>query len=541
MLGHAGGAATLDAPTWLLAYGAAACVLLATVLLRSRIPAAAPDREPARERRVRMPGWAAAAGRALGRVLGLGLLVVTVVAAFVGPDSEVVNFAPAAVLAVWWVGLPLACLLAGDVMAWLDPFGPAARLARRLPRRRSPGEGATLGAGETTGRDDRPEAGGNACADSEPGGGGPSGAGGSGGPRGTAPALLAAAAWWVLAYQGADSPRPLGAALLAYAGLAAAGARRWGLGWLRRGEAFGALSAGLAALGGRLRWRIRPESAPAAAPGPAPAGADADASALPPLSLVAVWLGAAAFDVFAGSGAWVDLAGASSGWARTGVATAALAVAVAAAGALVAGAARLAAQAAGDDTAGAAGRHPASESPAAGDDTASTASDSPAAGDDAGDDTTGARPAGARPAGARPGGARRAGGPADARRATVAALLAATAGVFLAHGLPLLLVDGQRTLAHASDPFGRGWDLFGTADRLTDYTPFTPTAVGIAQLALAVGANLLAVAAAWSRLGGAARAGRLRPAAAARAVWTIGLAVAILTTLTVAVLATDLE
>ena len=39
-----------------------------------------------------------------------------------------------------------------------------------------------------------------------------------------------------------------------------------------------------------------------------------------------------------------------------------------------------------------------------------------------------------------------------------------------AHYLTFLLFEGQAIVYLASDPFGRGWDLFGTADGAIDYT-----------------------------------------------------------------------
>lgn len=160
MLAHAGGAATLDAPPWLLAYGATALVLLVTVTLRGRVVVAAAGAEPnggganastltsadtdgdgdadasasqepdaAAEPR---PGGWRADGRVVGRVAGVVTLGTVAAAAFVGPDASASNLAPSAVLAVWWVGLPLACVVVGDVMLVdgqftlalvSDPFG----------------------------------------------------------------------------------------------------------------------------------------------------------------------------------------------------------------------------------------------------------------------------------------------------------------------------------------------------------------------------------------------------------------------------------
>jgi hypothetical protein len=241
----------------------------------------------------------------------------------------------------------------------------------------------------------------------------------------------------------------------------------WGRSWLPRGEAFGALSSALARArraavrrdagtrrtGTDTDARADPDadSNPDGGDGPTTDhDADADADAEPGgdaglrtdagpdaanepggggglAVLVAVWLGAVAFDLFSGTRAWVDLAGASSGWARTGRATGCLLVAMAVAWAVVAGSGRLAA-----------GRH------------ASAA------------------------------GRRRVG------RSVSLTWLVATAGAFLAHGVTLLLVDGQLALALGSDPLGRGWDLFGTATRTVDYSPLTPGLVGTAQLVAAV-------------------------------------------------------
>ena len=47
--------------------------------------------------------------------------------------------------------------------------------------------------------------------------------------------------------------------------------------------------------------------------------------------------------------------------------------------------------------------------------------------------------------------------------ATGAGLLPIAVGYLIAHYLTYLLIDGQRILIAISDPFQRGWDLFGTA------------------------------------------------------------------------------
>ena len=47
--------------------------------------------------------------------------------------------------------------------------------------------------------------------------------------------------------------------------------------------------------------------------------------------------------------------------------------------------------------------------------------------------------------------------------ATGAGLLPIAVGYLIAHYLTYLLIDGQRIVIALSDPFQRGWDLFGTA------------------------------------------------------------------------------
>jgi hypothetical protein len=152
MLAHTGGAAALDVPTWLLAYGAPAVVLLVTAGLRGRlvVDAARWDRsDPDGTADAHVSGGrrhaagAARVGRVVGRVLGLGALGLVVAAALVGPEASAANLAPSSVLVVWWVGLPLACAVAGDVMAWLDPFGTLTSAASRaFGRASSPPAGA---------------------------------------------------------------------------------------------------------------------------------------------------------------------------------------------------------------------------------------------------------------------------------------------------------------------------------------------------------------------------------------------------------------
>ncbi|MEQ1788398.1 MAG: hypothetical protein ABL966_15205, partial [Acidimicrobiales bacterium] len=172
-------------------------------------------------------------------------------------DSNAATIAPVAVLVVWFVGLPIVCLLVGDVMRWISPF-PAVVWA--------------LARGNDADPSDRVA------------------------PAWTASAFLGAFAWFFLAYHQPGSPRALAVFLVGYVVAAAAGGLWWGRGWLATGEGFSALSATVARIGLR-----RPRSA-------APAGTAA---------LMIVWLGGTVFDAFASTPFWVDILGTSRGWTRT--------------------------------------------------------------------------------------------------------------------------------------------------------------------------------------------------------------------------------
>jgi hypothetical protein len=466
VLAHTGGAAALDLPPWGLAYGAAAVVLVVTAAWRARfvVDAARNGGEPAADTSAghddsgtgarRRPGRTALA--ITGRALGLGGLGLVVAAALLGPTASAANLAPSAVLVVWWVGLPLACAVGGDVMGWLDPFGTLGRAAARVLGR---GTRAPAAASPTL-------------------------------LAGTAAASLAAFTWWSLAYHDGRSPGALGWFLAGYTVLATAAAA-WGPQWPRRGEGFGALSWGLAAARRRDPGARRPPTLVVAA-------------------VVAVWLGGLAFDLFSGTRAWVDLASSTSGWARTGRATACLAVAVAAAGLVVGATLRWARGGAGTADRGA---------------TTAPAPGGRRTTDDEADDR--ADPDRDDPR-------RRVGS------AVALAWLATTAGAVVAHGLTLLLVDGQFALALVSDPFGRGWDLLGTADRAIDYSPWTPGAVGTAQIVLVTVGAVWGVSAAGRTLSAARRQG-LDARAALRALWVAGLIGAVTAAAVVAALASDLE
>lgn len=251
MLAHNVGGGALPAPPWLLAYLGAALVLATAVVLRTTWMAprlsptgGRPDADPRLH---------------VGHGLGIALLAAALAAAIIGPDSAAANVAPVAVLVVWWVGLPLLCLLVGDLHRAINPFVGLVLLLRR---------GSTPTA-------------------SPP-------------PVWVPAAFLASFSWYFLAYHRPGSPRSLALFLGAYTVAAVAAGLRWGPAWLATGEGFGALSSSVARIGLR-----RP-------PGPVPAGT---------LAVAVVWLGGTAFDAFANVPFWTDVLGTSAGWVRTGLNT----------------------------------------------------------------------------------------------------------------------------------------------------------------------------------------------------------------------------
>jgi hypothetical protein len=99
-------------------------------------------------------------------------------------------------------------------------------------------------------------------------------------------------------------------------------------------------------------------------------------------------------------------------------------------------------------------------------------------------------------------GARSVGGDHDApelRRSFVHSLVPIALAYVVAHYLTFLLFEGQATFYLASDPFGRGWDLFGTADRAIDYTYLSQNGAWYLQVAVVVIGHVCALILAHDR------------------------------------------
>jgi len=72
-------------------------------------------------------------------------------------------------------------------------------------------------------------------------------------------------------------------------------------------------------------------------------------------------------------------------------------------------------------------------------------------------------------------------------------------GYTVAHYFSLLVFEGQGFLALLSDPFGEGWDLFGTASDRIDYTVLTTDQIAYVQVAAIVVGHVAGVVAAHDR------------------------------------------
>ena len=69
----------------------------------------------------------------------------------------------------------------------------------------------------------------------------------------------------------------------------------------------------------------------------------------------------------------------------------------------------------------------------------------------------------------------------------------------LAHYFSLLVFEGQSAIALASDPLGRGWDLFGTAGNAVDFTAVSTTTIAYVQASGIVAGHVAGVVVAHDR------------------------------------------
>ena len=81
----------------------------------------------------------------------------------------------------------------------------------------------------------------------------------------------------------------------------------------------------------------------------------------------------------------------------------------------------------------------------------------------------------------------------------VASLVPIALGYAVAHYFSLLVFDGQSFLVLLSDPFARGWDVFGTTDHLIDYRLVSARTIAYVQVASIVVGHIAGVVVAHDR------------------------------------------
>jgi hypothetical protein len=72
-------------------------------------------------------------------------------------------------------------------------------------------------------------------------------------------------------------------------------------------------------------------------------------------------------------------------------------------------------------------------------------------------------------------------------------------GYVIAHYFSALVFEGQLAIALVSDPMGRGWDLFGTADYTIDFNIVSAGLVSWVQVAAIVAGHVIGVVVAHDR------------------------------------------
>jgi len=330
-----------------------------------------------------------------GRVVGLVLFVLVLLAALFGDPDTAENIAPVFVYVVFWVGMTLTCALVGDLWRVVNPFDTMAALVERVR-------------------------GGRAAAPYRWG-------------RWPAVAGLAGYVWLELVPSNRAEPRTVGVAIVVYTVLVLAGVLRWGRGWIRQGEGFtvffdllGHMAPFYADGEGRIRLRphlsglvgLRPDVATQA--------------------VVIVALGSTSFDGLSRTRFWIDLTRNLSSMEQTLLSTAGLIWAMSVVTLVFVGAMRITARLHRR-------RFP------------------------------------------------------DLTAAFVHSLVPIAFAYALAHYFSLLVFEGQSALALASDPFGQGWDLFGTAGNRVNFTLVSTSVIAYVQASGIIAGHVAGVVVAHDR------------------------------------------
>jgi hypothetical protein len=105
----------------------------------------------------------------------------------------------------------------------------------------------------------------------------------------------------------------------------------------------------------------------------------------------------------------------------------------------------------------------------------------------------------------------------DYPRRLAGSLVPIVLGYAVAHYATLLVIEGQRTAIHFSDPLGRGWNVFGSANMGVNSGIYNHlTAIAVLQLGAIVLGHVLGIVAAHEKC-----LSLLRPDAAQRGQWPL--------------------
>jgi hypothetical protein len=392
----------LPIPQWLFAWAAAAVLVISFFALAVLWPEPRLERDAWRP----LPGGrvlASAPLQVLWGALGVGLLIVTVVAGYMGAGTALDNWAPTFILITFWVGMVFASILFGDLFRALSPWRAVGRLLPSLER-------------------EYPERLG----------------------RWPAAVGLLVFTWIELVSGWGDDPAALVTAALGYTVVTLAAQYVWGVErWTRHGEAFAVYYNLFARMS---VWETRDGVLGVRRP----LGGLPKLDAAPgTVAFVTVMIGTVTFDGLSQGQLWKDMS-ASIVDAVNGVgidaltasklaATVGLAIGVG----LVAGFYRLGIE-----------------------------------------------------------GARSVGGGMTFERLEhgfIHTLIPIAAVYVAAHYLTFLIFEGQAIVYLASDPFGQGWDLFGTVDSGIDYSVFPQENTWYVQVAVVVIGHVCALALAHDR------------------------------------------
>jgi hypothetical protein len=257
----------LPIPRWLFAWAASLVLVVSFVGLAALW--AKPRLQRVEERRVfGVPRWL----EVLAGALGIAAFVFVVYAGFAGEQNSTGNLVPTVVYVVFWVGLPFAGALFGDVFRAFNPWLAIGKATGWIVRRASGTVPEPLPYPERLGR---------------------------------WPAVIGvlAFAWVELTYANKDDPSQLAVMALVYAVIQLVGMSLYGAEpWSNRGDAF-SVYFGMFARISPLRWRDR-----ALYTRPPLAGAPPLSTVPGTVALLCTMIGTTSFDGFSQGSLWTSMA-----------------------------------------------------------------------------------------------------------------------------------------------------------------------------------------------------------------------------------------